>query len=82
MQFKIDPERLEALQEMYEDRKTYELSIDERVKLRRALIEERRDYKISWIDVDDDDVIRGVTDYEEAINLNDFKIEDFSKFNL
>lgn len=28
MQFKIDPERLEALQELYEDRKSDKLNID------------------------------------------------------
>lgn len=38
MQYKIDPERLETLQKIYEDRKTYKMSTDERVDLKRAII--------------------------------------------
>lgn len=82
MQFKIDPERLDALQELYDDRKSDKLSLDERVQLRNAIIEERRDYDTSWLDVNDGDVIRGKTDYEDEIDINNFKMMDLSAFHL
>ena len=82
MQFKIDPERLDALQELYDDRKNDELSLDDRVKLRTAIIEERRDYDTSWLDVDHGAVIKGETEYLDEIDLENFKVEDFSKFHL
>jgi hypothetical protein len=82
MQFKIDPERLDALQELYDDRKSDKLSLDERVQLRNAIIDERQDYDTSWFDVNNGDVIRGKTDYEDEIDINNFKMMDLSAFHL
>lgn len=83
MQLMIDPERLGALQDLYESGQPRDLSLDDRVALRRALIEERREYDTSWLDADaDGDVIRGKTGYLDEINLDEFQLEDLSQFHL